>query len=111
MSIDSAEKRSRRIPHHPTISFIKEDFEGINKKLNDPMVISIVTANFLVKKFLVDQGSSVDLLYCLVVDCRTPYNAFLGCPSLNNLGAVVSTPHLAIKFPVSDTGVGIVHAD
>ena len=164
MSIDRAKKRLRRIPRHPAISFIEEDFEVIDKNLDDPMVISIVTANFLVKKDLVDQGSSPDLMYLstlknmgilegelrsfdgnlisfsgeqigvrgyinlltsfrtapfvkticiryLVVDCQTPYNALLGCPSLNKLGVVVSTPHLAMKFPVTDTKVGTIHAD
>ena len=48
---------------HPVLSFTDEDFEGIDKTLDDPMVISIITANFLVKKVLVDQGSLADLLY------------------------------------------------
>jgi len=47
----------------------------------------------------------------LVVHCQTPYNALLGRPSLNSLGVVVSTPHLAIKFLMSITEVGVVHAD
>ena len=34
----------------------------------------------------------------LVVDCPSAYNAIIGRPTLNALGAVVSTPHLAMKF-------------
>ena len=34
----------------------------------------------------------------LVVDCSSAYNAIVGRPTLNALGAVVSTPHLAMKF-------------
>jgi hypothetical protein len=35
----------------------------------------------------------------IVVDCPSAYNAILGCPTLNHLGAIVSTVHLAMKFP------------
>jgi len=34
----------------------------------------------------------------LIVDAPTSYSVLLGRPSLNTLGAVVSTPHLAMKF-------------
>lgn len=127
------------------------------------MVISIVD-RFLVKKVLVDQGSSTDLLYLptlrkmgilkkelkpfhgnligffgeqvgvkgyvdlltsfimspliktidiryLVIDYQTSYNTFLSQPSLNTLGAIVSTPHLAMKFLVSDTKIVAIHVN
>jgi len=35
----------------------------------------------------------------LVIDAPTSYNVLFGRPSLNTLGVVVSTPHLAMKFP------------
>jgi hypothetical protein len=35
----------------------------------------------------------------LVVDCPSTYNPILGRPTLNALGATVSTLHLAMKFP------------
>ncbi|XP_068483118.1 uncharacterized protein [Phaseolus vulgaris] len=35
----------------------------------------------------------------LLVDAKSSYNILLGRPSLNKLGAIVSTPHLAMKFP------------
>ena len=62
MSIDSNEKKPKIIARHLAISFTNEDFEGVDKNLDDPMIISIVAANFFVKVF-VDQGSSADLLY------------------------------------------------
>ena len=63
LSIDSIERKLKKIPYYPTISFTEENFEGIEKSLDDPMVISIVATNFLVKKVIVDQGSSTDLSY------------------------------------------------
>ena len=36
----------------------------------------------------------------LVVDTCTSYNALSGRSSLNKLGAIVSTPHLTMKFPI-----------
>ena len=40
------------------------DFKGINPiNQDDPMVVSIIIANFMVSKVLIDQGSSIDILY------------------------------------------------
>uniref|UniRef100_A0A151UE53 Uncharacterized protein n=1 Tax=Cajanus cajan TaxID=3821 RepID=A0A151UE53_CAJCA len=35
----------------------------------------------------------------LLVEADTSYNVIIGRPTLNQLGAVVSTPHLTMKFP------------
>jgi len=47
----------------------------------------------------------------LVVDCRSAYNAILERFSLNALGAVVSTLHLAMKFPGKNDQVITVKGD
>jgi len=47
----------------------------------------------------------------LIVDAPTSYNVLLGRPSLNTLGAVVSTPHLAMKFPSPSGDILTVHCD
>ena len=123
----------------------------------------MVARNYIVRKLLVDQGSSVDIFYTstlqkmqilkssltpyhgdlvrfsgkrvnvlgvvelrttlgtesniktigvryLVIDSRAPYHMILGRPSLNTLGVVVSTLHLTLKFLISPTEVGVVHA-
>jgi len=128
------------------------------------MVITVEIKNYAVKKVLVDQGSSVDILYwatyqklqlpdtamilynetiysfsgeqvstrgyidlhivfqdgtqtktipiCfLIVDVPTSYKVLLGRPSLNTLGAVVSTPHLAMKFPAPSGDILTIHYD
>ncbi|XP_020225377.1 uncharacterized protein LOC109807267 [Cajanus cajan] len=129
------------------------------------MVISVEIHNCIVRKTLVDQGSSADILYwntfkqlgipeaelipyneplvgfsgervqtkgyiklstrfCsdgpevkdipikyVVVHANTSYNILLGRPSLNRLGAIVSTPHLAMKFPSESGRIITVHAD
>ncbi|XP_020235170.1 uncharacterized protein LOC109815012 [Cajanus cajan] len=51
---------SRRLP---TITFTDADFQGIDPVQDDPMVISVEIHNCIVKKTLVDQGSSADILY------------------------------------------------
>ena len=43
------------------------------------------------------QQKKIKIRY-LVVDACTSYNALLGRFSLNKLGAIMSTPHLAMKF-------------
>jgi hypothetical protein len=35
----------------------------------------------------------------IVVDCLSAYNGIIGRPTLNALGAIVSTIHVAMKFP------------
>lgn len=39
----------------------------------------------------------------LLVDAESSYNVLLGRPCLNAFGAIVSTPHLVLKYP-SDSG-------
>ena len=120
---------------------------------------------FSITKVLVDQGSSVDILYCktfkkiripdediqpydeqivgfsgervdtrgyielyitfgeeeflsktikiryLLVNAHTSYNVLLGRSSINRLRAIVSTPHLAMKFPSIDGDIVTVYVD
>jgi len=47
----------------PESTFSDEDFQDIDLEQNNPMVIMIEVANFVVMKTLVDQGSSVDIFY------------------------------------------------
>jgi len=46
-----------------------------------------------------------------MIDYPSLYNALLDHSSLKTLGAIVSTPHLAMKFPVSAIKVRVVHVD
>ncbi|GAV82034.1 hypothetical protein CFOL_v3_25487 [Cephalotus follicularis] len=46
----------------------------------------------------------------LVVDTPSPYNAIIGRPGLNLMGAIVSTRHLLMKFPTM-FGVGKARGD
>jgi hypothetical protein len=47
----------------------------------------------------------------IIVDAQSSYNLILGRPALNGLGAINSTTHLCIKYPLEGDGVGIVKAD
>ena len=47
----------------PPITFTDDDFHGLDHQQNDLMVITIEIENYAVKKVLVNQGSSVDILY------------------------------------------------
>ncbi|XP_027915089.1 uncharacterized protein LOC114174447 [Vigna unguiculata] len=148
----------------PPIVFIDDDFHGLDHQQDDPIVITVEIENYAVKKVLVDQGSSVDILYWatyqklqlpdtamvpydepiygfsseqvstqgyidlhtvfqegtqtktipirfLIVDAPTSYNILLGRPSLNTLDVVVSTPHLAMKFPAPSDDILTTHYD
>jgi len=153
-----------RQPHIPPITFTDDDFTAINPAQDDPMVITVEIDKFAIVKVLVDQGSSVDILYWetfkkmqiseaeiqpyneqivgfwgervdtrgfidlyttfgddylsktiniryLLVNANTSYNILLGRPSINRLKAIVSTPHLAMKFPSVNGDIATVHVD
>jgi len=148
----------------PPITFTDDDFKAPDPDHDDPMVISIEVAKYGIGKVLVDQGSSVNILYWktfrkmnlsedlivpyneqivglsgervdtrgyldlrtkigsrkdgrevrvrfLLVEANTSYNVLLGRPCLNAFGAIVSTLHLAMKFPSDKGTICTVHAD
>jgi len=47
----------------PPITFTDVDFQDVEQEHDDPMDITKELENFTVKKVLVDQGSSVNILY------------------------------------------------
>nr|KYP38411.1 hypothetical protein KK1_040341 [Cajanus cajan] len=66
------------------ITFTDKDFQGIDPVQDDPMVISVEIHNCIVKKTLIDQGSSADILYWntfkqlgIPEEELTPYNKLL----------------------------------
>ncbi|XP_020211783.1 uncharacterized protein LOC109796527 [Cajanus cajan] len=100
----------------PPIIFTDDDYEGISLNQDDPMVISVEVANWEVQKMLkLDiphiQNSRRILVKYLLVDAATSYNILIGRPTLNQLGAVVSTPHLTMKFPDTDGHIIAVKAN
>ncbi|XP_020203945.1 uncharacterized protein LOC109789412 [Cajanus cajan] len=81
-SVNHVEQRpSRRMS---AITFTDKDFQGIDPVQDDPMVISVEIHNCIVKKTLIDQGSSADILYWntfkqlgIPEEELTPYNKLL----------------------------------
>jgi len=58
------------------------------------------------------EGASKTLkIRYLVINANTSYNIILGRSSLNKLGAIVSTPHLAMKFPSLSGDILTIHVD
>ncbi|XP_017438478.1 uncharacterized protein LOC108344556 [Vigna angularis] len=148
----------------PNITFTDADFHALDPNHDDPMVITADIARYEVRKVLIDQGNSVNILYWntflkmdmsedliapfneqivgfpgervdtrgyldlrtrlgtgrearelrvsfLLVEANTSYNALLGRPCLNAFGAIVSTPHLAMKFPTKRGTICTVRVD
>ena len=59
MNLNSVSLRLRM----PLITFIDKDLKVIDSAQDDPMVIIVDIDNFLIMKMLVNQGSSLDILY------------------------------------------------
>lgn len=47
----------------PFITFMDANFQGVDYNQDDPMVIIVEIKNFSVKRTLVDQDRSTDILY------------------------------------------------
>lgn len=50
-------------PRMSSITFTNDDFKGVDYRQDDLMVISVDIDKLTIMKMLVDQGSSVDILY------------------------------------------------
>jgi len=55
--------------------------------------------------------TKIILIRFLIVDAPTSYNVLIGRSSLNTLSAVISTPHLAMKFPSPSGDILTVHCN
>nr|KYP43716.1 Retrovirus-related Pol polyprotein from transposon 17.6 [Cajanus cajan] len=138
--------------------------KGVSPHEDNLVVISAIIMGYNVKRVLVDQGSSADIMFWeafvgmkiptdrlmpyagtlvgfvgdqvttrgyadlettfgqgdhmktitvryLVVNAQSSYNILVGRPTLNKLGAVVSTPHLKLKYPLPSGKVGVLCVD
>jgi len=61
--------------------------------------------------FDLDKASKTLKIKYLVIDANTSYNIFFKWSSLNKLGVIVSTPHLAMKFLSLSGDILIIHVD
>ncbi|WOL17528.1 hypothetical protein Cni_G26321 [Canna indica] len=59
MAIDNTIHSYGPIPKTLIISYYEFDFQRIDKNLHDSVVIFVIAGNFIIKKVIVDQGSSV----------------------------------------------------
>ncbi|XP_020202426.1 uncharacterized protein LOC109788172 [Cajanus cajan] len=65
----------------------------------------------LLTSFGTAQNSKRVLVKYLLVDVVTSYNILIGRPTLNQLGAIVSTPNLTMKFPGTDGRIITIKAN
>ncbi|GKA04926.1 hypothetical protein Tco_0684046, partial [Tanacetum coccineum] len=56
------------------------------------------------------KGSKTIMTYFMIVRAPSPYNVILGWPGMRQLGAIASTVHSLIKFPIQ-SGITIVRRD
>ncbi|XP_057432334.1 uncharacterized protein LOC130725096 [Lotus japonicus] len=149
---------------HPDIVISSADFEGVKMHKDDPVVVMVRINSFNVRRVLLDQGSSADIIYgdafdklgltnkdlmpytgtlvgfsgeqvwvrgyidldtvfgvednakllrvrYLVIQVVASYNVIIGRNTLNCLCAVISTAHLAVKYPLLCGKVGKIVVD
>ncbi|XP_057746232.1 uncharacterized protein LOC130965490 [Arachis stenosperma] len=163
-SVNSPQQEVEMTNTQPQVTFTHADFDSSIQNLDDPVVITLQLGDLLVRKVLLDPGSSTDVLFYstfqkmklsdnmlqstggdlvgfsgervpilgsvwlqttlgehplsktydiqyLVVDCFSPYDLILGRPFLNKFGAIVSTVHLCVKFPLQNDQVVTIQGD
>ncbi|GAV85344.1 hypothetical protein CFOL_v3_28782, partial [Cephalotus follicularis] len=111
-------KRLRTGGDEEVISFSEADYEGVRLPHDDPVVVTLLVELFTMKRILIDNGSSADILYkhafdqlrILVNQLKPVKTPLVGFAGLNLLEAIVSTRHLLMKFPTR-FGVGEVRGD
>ncbi|GAV75604.1 LOW QUALITY PROTEIN: hypothetical protein CFOL_v3_19082, partial [Cephalotus follicularis] len=80
------------------ISFSKADYEGVRLPHDDPVVVTLLVELFTMKRILIDNGSSVDILYKHAFDqlripadqlkpVKTPLVGFAG-ETIHPLGSI-----------------------
>src|ERR1044072_300179 len=48
------------------------------------------------------------MVHYLVLACAATYNVILGRHTINDIGGIVSTPHLKMKYPTEDVLVSVL---
>ena len=101
------------------ISFSDLDFKGTDQNLHDPVVISMVARNYIVRKVLVDQGSSTDILYTSTLQKMQIFESShslyhgdlvgLSGEWVNVLGVVELSTTFRIESNIKTIGVSGVH--
>ncbi|XP_020211231.1 uncharacterized protein LOC109796037 [Cajanus cajan] len=93
------------IPHH-MIQPYSEPLAGFaGERVHTRDFVELLTS------FGIAQNSRRILVKYLLVDAVTSYNILIGRPTLNQLGAIVSTPHLTMKFPGTNGHIIAVKAN
>ena len=54
-----------RVTDEQAITFTDEDAERVHHPYNDSIVITLLIANYMTRRVLMDNGSSADILYYL----------------------------------------------
>ncbi|VFQ86437.1 unnamed protein product [Cuscuta campestris] len=129
----SAEPPKRKHTRREPIVFTDRDLPPTGEDHNDPLVITMDINGVDVARVLVDTGFTGDTVEAegsivlpvelgsgektvwkkmrfIVVDIKCVHNAILGRPGINKVGAVISMPHLCMKFHTPG-GVGEVKGD
>ncbi|RDX83775.1 hypothetical protein CR513_35277, partial [Mucuna pruriens] len=118
-----------RLQSGPVITFDDRDFKMGTPIQDEPMVILVIAVEYkgalygfagecvpikgtVELETVFREGEAVRIIPILytVIDAEASYNIIIGRPALNRLGAIVSTYHLCMKFPVG-WRVGSIWAD
>ena len=85
------------------LSFTDTDAEGVQFSYHDPLVITTMIGNHLVHRCLVDNGSSVDILYLDVLEKMriSPQSLRAAASSLHSLTGDSIIPEKSIEWAVS----------
>ncbi|XP_072087916.1 uncharacterized protein [Arachis hypogaea] len=124
LAVTDAAKVPQQNQHFPEMTFRSTDFNHTDANYDDPMVISVQLGDLIVRKVLLDPGSSADVLFFttfekmkLSSNILQPYHGdlvgFSGerVPVLGSVWLQTTLVHLCVKFPVQDNEVATIYGD
>ncbi|XP_072064408.1 uncharacterized protein [Arachis hypogaea] len=92
LSINADQTQQQTLPYSPQITFQTADHNNSVANLDDPVIISLQLRDLLVKKVLLDPGSSADILFYSTFQKIKLSNNILQ-PSTGDLDNTITTIH------------------
>ncbi|XP_016173781.1 uncharacterized protein LOC107616323 [Arachis ipaensis] len=103
LAVTDAPSNPQPLTNVPEVTFRSTDFNGVDTNLDDPVVISIQLGDLIVRKVLLDPGSSADVLFFTTFEKMKPSNNIMQ-PYLGDL----------VRFSgerVPDNVIATIHGD
>ncbi|XP_016192002.1 uncharacterized protein LOC107632878 [Arachis ipaensis] len=123
-SVDGPQRNTEAANQLPQVTFTHADFNSSIQNLDDPVFITLQLGDLLVRKVLLDPGSSANVLFCstfqkmklidnILQSTGGDLVGFSGerVPILGSVWLQTTLVHMCVKFSLQDDQVVTIHGD